>query len=171
MFDLSRSPCFFPHAKKHPHCGLKRDTANKRTAQHRQGNLLCTWSSWHYQIAGRAPIFSPLFSATFTCFICILPCARVAGGVSRAGSGALASIYRTRDACFGRPRTTFFFFYPPADGEKYTWKICFIMIIEGRQPWVRWISGQHSSLQAALLVLVIYYMWVSFFIMGGVMFC
>ena len=33
---------------------------------------------------------------------------------------------------------------------------------QGRQPWVRRISGQYSSLQAALLVLEIYYIWVSF---------
>ena len=39
-----------------------------------------------------------------------------------------------------------------------TFSCHFIKIFQGRQPWIRRISGQYSSLQTALLVLVIYYM-------------
>ena len=41
---------------------------------------------------------------------------------------------------------------------------CFKTNFQGRQPWVWRNSGQYSSLQAALLVLVIYYIWVSFYL-------
>ena len=44
----------------------------------------------------------------------------------------------------------------------------FIRIFQGRQRWVRLISGQYLPLQAALLVLVIYYM--GDFLLGGVLF-
>ena len=44
----------------------------------------------------------------------------------------------------------------------------FIANFQGCQPWVWRISGQYSSLQAALLVLLIYYM--SEFWLGGVLF-
>ena len=37
-----------------------------------------------------------------------------------------------------------------------------IKIFQGRQPCVRRISGQYSSLQAALLILVIYYVGETF---------
>ena len=43
------------------------------------------------------------------------------------------------------------------DVDHIVMRTYFIKIFQGRQPWVRRISGQNSSLQAALLVLVIYY--------------
>ena len=57
------------------------------TAQHRQGNQLRTSSSWHYQIASCTNLF-----ALFTFFSTNLPCASVAGAVSRPRSGALVTL-------------------------------------------------------------------------------
>ena len=77
---------FTPPRKLHPYCRSERDTANKHTAQRSACsaeaaldiiNSLC------------APNHGPLFSALFTCFSCILPCASLAGDVSRPRSGAL----------------------------------------------------------------------------------
>ena len=53
-------------------------------------------------------------------------------------------------------------------GSIKKYEIYFITNFQGRQPWVRRISGQYSSLQAALLVLVIYYM--GEFLLGDVLF-
>ena len=77
----------FPPRKLHPYCRSERDTANKHTVQHK---AICSAQVALGIIKSLfAPNHGPLLSAPFTCFSCILPCASVAGGVSRPRSGAL----------------------------------------------------------------------------------
>ena len=68
-------------------CRSERDTANKHTVQHRA--LSSAQAARDTINSLFAPNHGPLISSPFTCVSCILPCASVAGGVSRPRSGAL----------------------------------------------------------------------------------
>ena len=59
-----------------------------------QSNQLCTGSFCHYQIASGTN--HGLLVSTPFIFSCILPCASLAGGVSRPRSGALVRQYQVR---------------------------------------------------------------------------
>ena len=79
----------------YPYCPSERDIANKHTSHH------STVSSAQAALGTLfflpvAPTYEPLISAPVTWFSCILPCASVAGGVSRPRSGALL----TNTRCF-----------------------------------------------------------------------
>ena len=88
LIVLSRSPCPPPPQKSH----------------------VLPFRTWHQQAHSRAISFAqaplgiinslfapndhgPLLSAHFTCFSCILPCASVAGGVSRPRRGVLCFLW------------------------------------------------------------------------------
>ena len=93
-FDLSRLPVVSPR-KLPPYCRSERNTGNKST-QHswaQQSNLL--WAALGIIKSLFAPNHGSLLSAPFTCFWLhsSLPCASVAGGVSRPRSGALVRTY------------------------------------------------------------------------------
>ena len=64
---------------------------------------------------------------------------------------------------FGVSFLLFLFYNVPGAG--LNWTYYFINKFQGRQPWVQRILGQYSSLQAALLVLVIYN--IDEFLFGG----
>ena len=70
-------------------CRSERDIADKHTAQHRATGSAPVALDIIKSLV--APNHGPLLSAAFT-FCCILPCASVAGGVSRPRSGALVQI-------------------------------------------------------------------------------
>ena len=90
-FDLSWSPCLFPRANYTR--TADQNVTPPTSTQHSTGQfalhkqLLALSNRCSYQIMG---IF---LSAPYTCSSCILPCASVAGGVSRPRSGALVQKY------------------------------------------------------------------------------
>ena len=87
LIVLSRSPCPSPPRKYHTYCRSERDI-NKHTAQRRSiSNAQASLGSINSLFAPNN--HGPLLPAPFTCFSRILPCASVAGGISRPRSGAL----------------------------------------------------------------------------------
>ena len=97
---ISFGPHIFSPAQ-HPYCRSECDTANKHTTHHSttQSNLLrTTSSSWHDQFGVSTKSCASSFCPLFSCFSCILPCASVAGCISRPRSGALVSPTKQVDA-------------------------------------------------------------------------
>ena len=87
------SPSFLDHVffrKLHTYCRSERGIANKRTAQHRPISSAQVALGIIKSIVSRN--HGPLTSAPFTVG-CVIPCASVAGDVSRPRSGALILIY------------------------------------------------------------------------------
>ena len=88
LIDCPLSVLFVPPPPRHlhPYCQSERDIASKHTAQHRVTSSAQVALGFIKSLV--APNHGPLISASFT-FCCTLPCASVAGGVSRPRSGAL----------------------------------------------------------------------------------
>ena len=91
--DLSRSPCFCPHANITRTADQNVTRANKHTTQHREISFAQAALGIINSLFARN--HGPLLSAPFTCFSCIILCAGVAG--SRPRSGALVELLTNID--------------------------------------------------------------------------
>ena len=86
-FELSRSPCFLPHAY-YARIADQNVTPPTNT-QHSTGQAPLHKQLLALSIRCSHKNHGPFLSAPFTCFSCIRPCARVACGVGRPRGGVL----------------------------------------------------------------------------------
>ena len=103
---ISLGPHVFAPTQFSPVLPIERDTASKHTTQHRA--ISSAQAALGIVKSLFAPNHGPLLSAPVTCFNCILPCASVAGVVSRPRSGALVQLLTNIDLLRGPERPPFF---------------------------------------------------------------